>query len=327
MQITQTKDLILLTGAGFTKNFGGFLADEMWSHIFNNPLVQGSVLLRSELQDNFDFELVYSNIIDNPRINDEEKVKIKKAVFDAYAKLDNATKGWVFNDSSPYPVNVYGLGKLLQLFNGTGNDQGFFFTLNQDLFMERKFGYRCPGVSKFPDEFYNQLKDMGQNDFVSLPSKNVEDAVMRGIKDHAGSAYIKLHGSYGWKSADGSNQLVVGKNKVGSIGNEPLLKTYFDIFESTIKQGGKKILIIGYGFQDKHINEALLDGVKNHGLKLFIVGQNPRSVKERIENGHYYAKDILSGVGGYFPYLLKEIFPSNQEDTVYFNDIKNALQS
>ena len=60
-------------------------------------------------------------------------------------------------------------------------------------------------------------------------------------------------------------------------------------------------------------------------FKIFIVGQNPRSVKERIENGHYYAKDILNGVGGYFPYTLKEIFPANQEDTVHFNDIKNAL--
>lgn len=325
MDIVNTKNLILLTGAGFTKNFGGFLADEMWSHIFNNPLVQNSPLLRSELQDNFDFESVYSNIIDNPNVQDDEKEKIKKAVFDAYTKLDDATKGWVFNDDSPYPVNIYGIGKLTMLFNGTGNDQGFFFTLNQDLFMERKFGYRCPGVSKFSEEFYYQLRDLSQNDFVSLPSENVNDLVNKGIKNHAGFAYIKLHGSYGWKSANGSNQLVIGKNKVGSIGNEPLLKCYFNLFESVIRQGSKKLLIIGYGFQDQHINEVLLDGVKNHGLKIFIVGQNPRSVKERIENGHYYAKEILSGVRGYFPYTLKEIFPANQEDTVYFNDIKNAL--
>jgi len=26
---------ILLTGAGFTKNFGGFIASEMWAKIFN----------------------------------------------------------------------------------------------------------------------------------------------------------------------------------------------------------------------------------------------------------------------------------------------------
>jgi hypothetical protein len=30
-------EIVLFTGAGFTKNFGGFLAKEMWSKIFNNP--------------------------------------------------------------------------------------------------------------------------------------------------------------------------------------------------------------------------------------------------------------------------------------------------
>lgn len=32
-----SQDRILLTGAGFTKNFGGPLAKELWSIIFNNP--------------------------------------------------------------------------------------------------------------------------------------------------------------------------------------------------------------------------------------------------------------------------------------------------
>jgi len=31
---------ILFTGAGFTKNFGGLLAKEMWSKLFNNSKVQ-----------------------------------------------------------------------------------------------------------------------------------------------------------------------------------------------------------------------------------------------------------------------------------------------
>ena len=30
---------ILLTGAGFTKTFGGFLGSEMWAAIFNQPEV------------------------------------------------------------------------------------------------------------------------------------------------------------------------------------------------------------------------------------------------------------------------------------------------
>ena len=52
----KTKNLILLTGAGFTKNFGGFLASEMWSKIFNTPAIQANKKLRDLLEGNDDFE-------------------------------------------------------------------------------------------------------------------------------------------------------------------------------------------------------------------------------------------------------------------------------
>lgn len=31
-------NLLLLTGAGFTKNFGGYLGEEMWAKVFNDWL-------------------------------------------------------------------------------------------------------------------------------------------------------------------------------------------------------------------------------------------------------------------------------------------------
>ena len=57
-----TKNLILLTGAGFTHNFGGFLGREMWAKIFNNPLIQTRTRIRELLLEDFDFESVYSRI-------------------------------------------------------------------------------------------------------------------------------------------------------------------------------------------------------------------------------------------------------------------------
>lgn len=47
-------DTILLTGAGFTANFGGFLAREVWSKIFNNPKLNDAGNLKLELRKNFD---------------------------------------------------------------------------------------------------------------------------------------------------------------------------------------------------------------------------------------------------------------------------------
>ena len=39
-------DVIILTGAGFTANFGGFLARDMWEKIFNHPSLQAHDSLR-----------------------------------------------------------------------------------------------------------------------------------------------------------------------------------------------------------------------------------------------------------------------------------------
>lgn len=323
----QSKNLILLTGAGFTKNFGGFLAEEMWAHIFNNPNIQQSPYLRTLLQANFDFESVYSEVIDNPRTSSEDKERMKRAVFEAYKQLDDAIKGWVFNSDNPYPVNWYGVSSLIQLFVGSGNEKGFFFTLNQDIFMERRSQYHSPGSPRFPNEFYGMGgRDLKPEEFVTLQGTGVEKKAETDMNSYAGLIYIKLHGSYGWRSSNGSNQLVIGKNKAGLINEEPLLKWYFDLLESIIKQGGKKILIIGYGFQDMHINKILVDGVQNHGLKIFILTtQSPASLRDRIQHGHYYAMPIFEGISGYFPHLLKEVFPANQDRTVLFQNIKDAL--
>lgn len=110
----ESKNLILLTGAGFTKNFGGFLGSEMWAQIFNDAEIQGSNNLRDLLQKDYDFESIYSSVL-NSSLPDEDKSIMKRVVERSYRNLDDAIKGWVFNDSSPYPVNWYGWGKLVNL--------------------------------------------------------------------------------------------------------------------------------------------------------------------------------------------------------------------
>ncbi len=51
---------ILLTGAGFTKNFGGFLASEMWAQIFNSYHIKPHKKLGEILRRDFDYESVCS---------------------------------------------------------------------------------------------------------------------------------------------------------------------------------------------------------------------------------------------------------------------------
>jgi len=52
----KSNNLILLTGAGFTKNFGGFLADDMWDMILGHPLIQKNEKLKRLVLSNSNFD-------------------------------------------------------------------------------------------------------------------------------------------------------------------------------------------------------------------------------------------------------------------------------
>lgn len=322
----QSADHILLTGAGFTKNFGGFLGSEMWSLIFNHPLISESSYLKDLLTRNQDFEMVYSEVIDNESASEEDKEIIQKVVGEAYKDLDDAIKNWTFNTDSPYPVNWYGVQKLLSIFSGDRINRGFYFTLNQDIFMERMSGSLCPGVPRFPQGLY-QLRgtNIVENQFVTLPSgAEAEKKFLEGMNNHNGPVYIKLHGSYGWKSSYGSNPMIIGKNKSALIEQEPLLKIYLELFKSVLNSGNKKLLVIGYGFGDGHINEIIWDAAKNHGLRIYIISPNPPG-EFPAGNFIYDSYRLWDSIDGYFPFLLKDIFPSNQEETVLFTKIRESL--
>jgi hypothetical protein len=249
-------------------------------------------------------------------------------VKDVYKKLDDSIRSWVFNQENPASLDIYKLwSELFQLFDGKNQKHGLFFTLNQDLFIERHWGWRSPGAPFFKEDFYNLRRGEFLEDYyVKLPSKNVKELINKGFKENHGTNYIKLHGSYGWKSSDGSNQMVIGKNKEADIEKEPLLKEYFKIFQDVIKTGNKKILIIGYGFGDSHINRVLLEGVKKYNLKIYIISTaSLQELKRRLRHGNYYALGLLEGVRGYFPYTLKEIFPPNQAGSVHIKEIKETF--
>ena len=94
---------------------------------------------------------------------------------------------------------------------------------------------------------------------------------------------IKLHGSYNWTSFDGSDIMVIGRGKKEQIQKEPLLKHYFEIFEEVLSQGQRRLLIIGYGFGDDHINRIISDAVKYHLLKIYVLSpESPEKLKKKL---------------------------------------------
>jgi hypothetical protein len=70
--------------------------------------------------------------------------------------------------------------------------------------------------------------------------------------------YLKLHGSLDYYY-DGMPLFITGENKSGRIAACPLTKFYSEVFENILKDSNCKLIIIGYGFQDEHINKIISD--------------------------------------------------------------------
>ena len=91
-------------GAGFTRNFGGFLAHQMWDKIFNDEQVQNHPSLvnllkgNSDLKDNFDFEAVYNEVMDGNGYTSEAQAALHQAIKSVYDQFDDAT--WTYWGSS-----------------------------------------------------------------------------------------------------------------------------------------------------------------------------------------------------------------------------------
>lgn len=78
---------ILLTGAGFTKSFKGYLAGEMWAVILNQPEIQQNDRLRKRLLREVQYEAVYDDVLTSPDFSKEEKHALSTAVSRAYKQL------------------------------------------------------------------------------------------------------------------------------------------------------------------------------------------------------------------------------------------------
>ncbi len=250
---------ILLTGAGFTYDFGGFLASEMWALIFNHQLVQKRPSVRRIMLEDFDYESVYERILEDTTLVSEDKKAIKQAVFAAYSKLD----AMLIN--KPYGDRLTAVARLIDRFDGNDHSSGFFFTLNQDVFIERYLEFDkklliIPGIPCPPD-LSTKKYALENEDFIALPAKPEITANISNLMSTKNFYYIKLHGSFNWKRSDGTDALVIGKDKKEQISREPLLRSYFDIFKAVLSQENKKLFVIGYGFGDPHINEIIANSI------------------------------------------------------------------
>lgn len=341
-QISKT---VLMTAAGYTKNFGGFLADQMWAKIFNHKEVQDKPALRDLLFGNFDYESVYHEVCNDDDTNNEkktytvdEKEAIRTAILEAYKKLDVIAQNYIpVRDDSKLNI-LNGARKIVDCLTRDRSQINFFFTLNQDIFVERlisdtKKSIMWPGIGKrfFIPSSSESQRPLENNNFINVPDGDKLDTTKRAVDlPNNECNYIKLHGSFGWKSSDPdrSDKLVIGRNKETQIADEPLLKWYLDLFEQVLSHGGIKLLIIGYGFRDDHINEIIMKAVEQEpSLRLYIISpvKSREFIKELSREEYVCGKRILKGLSGYFEASFKDIFPPDGSGTHIWKELQETF--
>jgi hypothetical protein len=209
------KNTILLTGAGFTKTFGGWLANEMWARIFGHPAVQGNERVRECMLNQLSFENAYAAIVDTGDYAEQEKTAISEAIQSAFNRMHEP----IFSPLTNKTEGIWNAFELfIKRFAGKEDECGFFFTLNQDLCTE--FAYancKATADSKIrhlgivPRDSWFGNTTPGIIDILDEPPVLLPDQVtIQQIKadfsrENLGNFfYVKLHGSYGWKKKDGS---------------------------------------------------------------------------------------------------------------------------
>jgi hypothetical protein len=321
---------VLLTGAGFSKPFGGRLAGEIWADILSRPEIQAcpaahAILLRIPF-----FEEALTEAAANP--DPQVYIALEAAVLGAFEKMDFAIQNSTFGQG--YGVNIYKFQEFLNLFWGPNTDTGYLFTLNQDLLLERKhynFGNRGgpvrPGIATPPGQhstnvtWFSSLHinfDSSQIADIAAPSAGAY-AWPPPLKDR--NNYIKLHGSMDWRAPSG-RLMVMGSGKASQIAGTPILEWYLEVFKSVLAAGDRRLMVFGYGFGDEHINEAIADACQKSGLKIYIWNAMHAADAMARVTAAPHGSPIWNALMGYCQDSLETVFPGDQSISAQYNALK-----
>jgi hypothetical protein len=270
---------ILLLGAGFSSNWGGPLASDVFDWLLQRPEISGDAHLKQMLWNDrngggFENTLsqVQSDYLRAPNVENEARLgRFQAAITEIFADMDRgfATRpSWEFQNDRHRT-----LSHALVKFDA-------IFTLNQDLLFERFYlneqafnvsletnqrllGCCIPGMRETRDHAAPYPYDIARSTWTPLPPGEFK------IPDRF-QPYFKLHGSYRWDDGTGKNLMVIGGSKSLAIQSQQVLKWYFAEFQRYLGMGATRLMVIGYGFNDPHINNALLEAAPR-GLSLFIM--------------------------------------------------------
>ena len=299
---------VLLVGAGFARSWGGMLASEVRESLFSHRAVQERPAIRKLLREETSFEVALEKVRSG-KYEDQDQAAIKGAIISAFEQMDGR-----YRKLTP-PVLGASINDFIARFcpGPVGTGTGYVFSLNQDLLLERIYGTQADRQQfTLPGVIWPERRPDGPAGVLPIPPAAISDSVdIEALHLTNNFNLIKLHGSINWLSSPDSPPMVMGTRKTLMIGNVPLLSWYHEVFEEVLSDGDVRLLVIGYGWADEHINEAIATAVKNHGLRVF--SWNPTEPVDLL-NGRPFGDTIKEGLMGCTTRSLTEVMPPTPQN-------------
>lgn len=264
---------ILLTGAGFSKAFNGYLCNELTAYFFNALAADEEFrtdILSLKPFDGRNFEMLLSELRGKYKRDSNKILKIEGVLKGIFQKMcDGMFCKLLPKDSIAWFFYEF----------------DYIFTTNQDA-IQNQNQVGNSWTKKFNiDPTKSGFGTNGGDGPFKAPRAVISD-VQLGVERRP---YFELHGAYDWQEAfilgDG---ILLEDKKITSIRNNPILSSYFDSFKKSLCEAESSLVIVGYGFLDQHINEAIVAGINvKNGLKIFIWDPNAetylKGFKKNIE--------------------------------------------
>jgi hypothetical protein len=266
---------ILLTGAGFTRNWGGWLATEIEGDLLRRVRDDGTLLNLVQNSDGFEtaLEVLQREVAEGKTDARAQYERLKTAVLESFREINLAlAKRVQFNFSND---RAFSVNRFLARFDA-------IYTLNQDLLLELHYD---PSLEDSRQPRWNARYFPGIAGYVNRSSFKVDlvDEKRRVIgpplqHDRFCQPIYKLHGSVDWIDESG-DFLIIGGGKESMINDKPILVEYLKEFKQRLRERDVRLMIIGYGFRDQHINRLLGEAWDdNHSLSAFYVDPLGRKV-------------------------------------------------
>ena len=261
---------VLLLGAGFSRNWGGWLAPEAFEYLLGTPQISNEPAYRALLWKHFEsggFENAIAEVQaaykSSPHANQKRLDDFQFAVVQMFADMNRRFRTQQAGEAWPR------LELFLDRFDA-------IFTLNQDLLLEMFYLHRVgqsdrhrkwkgavmPGVGHLgPDP------NIGGDDWAQRWEP--EDSKAFSIPDGR-QPFFKLHGSSNWFKK-GQPLLILGGRKAEEIRLNPVLDGYFEALQHRVGLPDTRLMVIGYGFRDSHVNAVLRLAAEKGAMQMFVI--------------------------------------------------------